>query len=196
VEPDRELVHRLQAGDERAFASLVERYHPAMVRLAMNFVPTRAVAEEVAQEAWLGFVRGIHRFEGRSSLKTWLFRILVNRARTEGRRERRVRPERDDQPALDPSRFGTDGRWADPPAEWVDDVHERLAADETMGQLQSMLDQLPDTQRQVVVMREVEGLTAGEVCQVLDVTDANQRVLLHRGRTRLRTMLEAELGRA
>jgi RNA polymerase sigma-70 factor (ECF subfamily) len=196
VEPDSELVIRLQAGDEQAFTSLVERYHPALVRLAMNFVPSRAVAEEVAQETWLGLVRGIHRFQGRSSLKTWLFRILVNRARTTGQHEARTyRPQPKDVPSVDPYRFGRDGTWSQPPAAWTDDVEDRLAAHEAVEHLRSMLDQLPDTQRQVVLMRDVEGLSAHDVCEVLDITEANQRVLLHRGRSRLRAMLEAEMGK-
>ncbi len=195
VEEDAELVRRLQAGDEEAFVSLVDRFHPAMVALAMNFVPTRAVAEEVAQETWLGLVRGIHRFEGRSSLKTWLFRILVNRARTVGQRERRASPEAVRWPAVDPSRFRADGTWCDPPTAWVDDVDDRLAAHQVVERLPSMLAQLPASQRQVVAMRDVEGLSAGEVCEILDISEANQRVLLHRGRSRLRTMVEAQMGK-
>lgn len=196
METDSELVSRLQAGDEDAFVSLVERYHPAMVRLAMGFVPTRAVAEEVAQEAWLGVVRGIHRFEGRSSLKTWLFRIVVNRARTAGVHERRAyRRERGRHPVVDPSRFGPDGTWSDPPAPWADEVDDRLAAHQAVEHLRSMLDRLPVAQRQVVLMRDVEGLAPREVCDVLAISEANQRVLLHRGRSRLRAMLEDELGK-
>ncbi len=195
VESDSALIARLQGGDEQAFVALVERYHPAMIRLARTFVPSRAVAEEVVQETWLGLVRGIHRFEGRSSLKTWLFRILVNRARSAGQRERRTsRPEWKRQPSVDPSRFGPDGRWTDPPPDWTDEVDDRLAAHETVEHLRSMLDRLPDTQRQVVLMRDVEGLNAGEVCEVLHISEANQRVLLHRGRARLRAMLEAQMG--
>lgn len=192
MDADAELVTRLRAGDEGAFVSLVERFHPAMVALAMSFVPTRAVAEEVVQETWLGLVRGIHRFEGRSSLKTWLFRILVNRARTAGRRERRISPAPGRWSAVDPSRFAPDGAWIEPPAEWADDVDDRLAAHQVVERLRSMLALLPASQRQVVVLRDVEGLSASEVCDVLDITDANQRVLLHRGRSRLRAMLEAE----
>lgn len=196
MEVDADLVRRLQAGDEQAFVSLVESYHAAMVALAMHFVPSRAVAEEVAQDAWLGVVRGIHRFEGRSSLKTWLFRILVNRARTAGRRERQApTPEAGRWPAVDPSRFGPDGTWSDPPADWPDDVDDRLAAREAVDRLRSMLARLPAAQRQVVVLRDVEGLSAAEVCEILDVTDGNQRVLLHRGRSRLRAMLAAEMGK-
>lgn len=194
MEADAELVGRLQAGDEAAFVALVDRYHTPMVSLAMNFVPTRAVAEEVVQDTWLGVVRGIHRFEGRSSLKTWLFRILVNRARTAGQRERRFPgPEPGAWPAVHPSRFGPDGTWRDPPVEWVDEVEERLTAHQTVEGLPVMLSQLPATQRQVVVLRDVEGLSAAEVCQILGITDGSQRVLLHRGRSRLRAMIEAEM---
>ncbi len=195
VESDSALIARLQGGDEQAFVALVERYHPAMIRLARTFVPSRAVAEEVVQETWLGLVHGIHRFEGRSSLKTWLFRILVHRARSAGQRERRTsRPEWNRQPSVDPSRFGPDGRWTDPPPDWTDEVDDRLVAQETVEHLRSMLDRLPDMQRQVVLMRDVEGLDAGEVCEVLHISEANQRVLLHRGRARLRAMLEAQMG--
>lgn len=193
---DAELVRRLQAGDERAFVSLVERYHPALVRLAMTFVPTRAVAEEVVQDTWLGVVRGIHRFEGRSSLKTWLFRILANRARTAGQRERRAAgPAATLSPAVQPSRFAPDGSWSDPPAEWVDEVVDRLVAHEAVEHLRSMFARLPAGQREVVLLRDAEGLSADEVCEVLGISDGNQRVLLHRGRSRLRAMLEAEMGK-
>ncbi len=193
MEEDAELVRRLQAGDEEAFVSIVERFHPAMVALAMNFVPSRAVAEEVVQETWLGLVRGIDRFQGRSSLKTWLFRILVNRARTAGQRERRASPEPGRWPAVHPSRFGADGTWSDPPAAWADDVDDRLAAHQVVERLPSMLAQLPASQRQVVVLRDVEGLSSGEVCEILDISDANERVLLHRARSRLRAMVEAQM---
>ncbi len=194
MEADAELVRRLQAGDEQAFVSVVDRFHPPMVALAMNFVPTRAVAEEVVQETWLGLVRGIDRFEGRSTLKTWLFRILVNRARSAGVRERRASPERGHWPAVDPSRFGSDGTWSDPPGAWADEVNDRLAAEQAVRHLGPMLAELPANQRQVVILRDVEGLSAAEVCEVLDITEANQRVLLHRGRSRLRAMLENEMG--
>src|SRR5205085_7872988 len=122
---DSDLVARLQAGDEQAFVTLVDLYHAPLLRLASTFVPSRAVAEEVVQDTWLGVVRGIHRFEGRSSLKTWLFRIVVNRARTAGVRERRETPtDRPDEPAVPPERFNAAGGWTSPPAAWSGDAEE------------------------------------------------------------------------
>ena len=193
---DADLVARLQAGDEQAFVTLVDLYHAPLLRLASTFVPSRAVAEEVVQDTWLGVVRGIERFEGRSSLKTWLFRIVVNRARTAGVRERRETPT--DRPTSRRSpRSGST-----PPAggrrprrPWTDDAEERIVARETAHKVSRHLNLLPDRQRQVVVMRDFEGLPAAEVCSVLGITEANQRVLLHRGRSRLRNMLERELGK-
>lgn len=197
VDADADLVVRLRAGDEEAFASLVERYHPSLLRLAETMVPSRAIAEEVVQETWLGVLRGIGRFEGRSSLRTWLFHILVNRARTTGVREKRRAPAFTEWiPAVEPSRFGKDGAWLDPPTPWPDDVDDRLAAQVLADRVRARLSQLPDLQRQVVTLRDLEGLSAAEVCELLGITDANQRVLLHRGRSRIRSMLEHELGKA
>jgi len=196
VDDDAELVARLQAGDEEAFVALVERFHAPMLRLAGAYVPNRAVAEEVVQDTWLGVVRGIARFEGRSSLKTWLFRILVNRARTTGVRERReppVDPSR--EPAVLPERFAASGGWARPPAPWADAVDDRIAARQSVPHVVKHLSELPDGQRHVVLMRDVEGLSAREVCDVLGISEGNQRVLLHRGRSRLRGTLEDEMGR-
>ena len=176
--------------------TLVERFHMPLLRLASTFVPSRAVAEEVVQDTWLGVVRGIDRFEGRSSLKTWLFRILVNRARSTGVRERRhtpVDPER--TPAVPPERFGPNGHWIDPPAPWGDDIEERIVARETVERISAHLVELPEAQRQVVVLRDFELLPAAEVCDLLGLSEANQRVLLHRGRSRIRGLLEAELGK-
>jgi len=201
VVDDSDLVARLQAGDEQAFVTLVELYHAPLLRLAATFVPSRAVAEEVVQDTWLGVVRGIERFEGRSSLKTWLFRIVVNRARTAGVRERRETPtDRADslpsaEPAVPPERFNSAGGWSSPPTPWSDDAEDRIVARETARKVSRHLTLLPDRQRQVVVMRDFEGLPAAEVCSVLGISEANQRVLLHRGRSRLRNMLERELGK-
>ena len=196
VDADADLVARLREGDEKAFATLVERYHPSLLRLAETMVPSRAVAEEVVQETWLGVVRGISRFEGRSSLRTWLFHILVNRARSTGVREKRQPPRYAEWvPAVEPSRFGRDGAWIDPPTPWPEDVDDRLAAEVLAERVRARLSELPDLQRQVVTLRDVDGVSAPEVCQVLGITDANQRVLLHRGRSRIRSMLETELGK-
>jgi RNA polymerase sigma-70 factor (ECF subfamily) len=186
---DMQLLQRLRAGDEDAFALLVSRHHGAMVRLAATFVPS-AAAEDVVQDTWLGVVKGIDRFEGRSSLKTWLLRILVNRARTAGVKERRLVPVGSGEPTVDPSRFDERGIWAAPPSSWADDVDDRLAASDLAGQLRAAFDDLPALQRQVVALRDVDGLTSREVCDVLDISEGNQRVLLHRGRSRLRRALE------
>ena len=191
---DAELVTLLRAGDEEAFRFLVDRYHSSLLRLAQTMVPSRAVAEEVVQDTWLGLVRGIHRFEGRSSLRTWLFHVLVNRARSTGVHERR--PTIGAGPAVDPSRFGTDGGWTDPPVPWPDEVDDRLVAAQLAAQIRPRLEELPAMQRQVVTLRDVEGLSADEVCGLLGLTEGNQRVLLHRGRSRLRGMLEHEMGKA
>ena len=196
VDTDAELVARLRARDEAAFAALVERYHPSLLRLAETMVPSRAVAEEVVQETWLGVVRGISRFEGRSSLRTWLFHILVNRARTTGVREnRRASARAEWVPAVEPARFGKDGAWVDPPTPWPDEVDDRLAAEMLAERVRARLSELPALQRQVVTLRDLEGVGSADVCQLLGISDANQRVLLHRGRSRIRGMLETELGK-
>lgn len=194
--PDADLVSRLQSGDGAAFVELVDRYHTPLLRLARTFVANQAVAEEVVQDVWLGVVRGIERFEGRSSLKTWLFRIMVNRARSTGVREHRETPVdlSVSEPAVSPDRFDRRGQWAEPPAAWAEEAEDRLAAKALAGRITGLLERLPEAQRQVVVMRDVEGLASAEVCSVLGISEGNQRVLLHRGRSRLRGMLEAERG--
>jgi RNA polymerase sigma-70 factor, ECF subfamily len=193
---DVELVARLRSGDEDAFREIVSRYHTSLLRLAQTMVPTRAVAEEVVQDTWLGLVRGIHRFEGRSSLRTWLFHVLVNRARSTGARERRPTMGVTAGPTVDPSRFGPKGNWADPPVPWPDEVDDRLVAADLARRIRPRIDELPEMQRQVVTLRDVEGLDATEVCKLLDISEGNQRVLLHRGRARLRGVLEEEMGKA
>lgn len=193
---DAELVARLRSGDEEAFRFLVDRYHSSLLRLAQTMVPSRAVAEEVVQDTWLGLIRGIHRFEGRSSLRTWLFHVLVNRARSTGTHERRPATGVTAGPAVDPSRFRADGAWADPPVPWPEEVDDRLVAAQLAQRIRPRLDELPEMQRQVVMLRDVEGLSAQEVCDMLGLSEGNQRVLLHRGRSRLRGMLELEMGKA
>jgi RNA polymerase sigma-70 factor (ECF subfamily) len=193
MNPDSELLHRLRSGDERAFTVLVERYHEPMLALAASFVPSRAVAEEVVQDTWLAALRGLDAFEGRSSLKTWLFRILVNRARSTGSREQRSIPVADPEPAVDPSRFGGDGGWSDPPEHWIETAERRMEAGKLAGQVRVWIDGLPARQREVVLLRDVEGMSSEDVCAVLALTEGNQRVLLHRGRSRLRQLLENEL---
>jgi RNA polymerase sigma-70 factor, ECF subfamily len=195
-DPDAQLLDRLRSGDERAFMMLVQRYRPSMMRLAVGYVPSQAVAEEVVQEAWLGFLNGISRFEGRSSVRTWLFRILINRARTTGMKERRTTSVGDLTATVDASRFGVAGNWAAPPQPWTDLVEDRLAAQAMAKAIRAAMADLPVRQREVVTLRDVEGLSSEEVCGVLEITEANQRVLLHRGRSRLRQMLESDFGRA
>ena len=196
MDEDTELLQRLRAGEEQAFVILVRRYHDSMLRLASSFVPSRAVAEEVVQDTWMGVLRGIGGFEGRSSFRTWLFRILVNRARTAGERERRSVAIGDAGPAVDQSRFDEAGAWAAPPEQWIDDIDDRLRAGKLADRIRSAIEELPARQREVVTLRDVEGLSSDEVCHVLEITDGNQRVLLHRGRSRVRQVLETDFGRA
>ena len=194
VDSDAELLARVRAGDEAAFVTLVEGYHGSLLRVARGYVPNEAVAEEVVQETWMGVVRGIEGFEGRSSFKTWLFRILVNRARTAGTREPRDLPLTDDQPAVSTSRFTAAGAWAEPLESWEADADDRLVAGAWAESLRTALDELPPRQREIVILRDVEGLASEDVCEVLGVSQGNQRVLLHRGRSRLRSLLETQLG--
>jgi len=206
------LIEAMRAGDEATFAALVDRYQAGMIRLAMAYVNNRAVAEEVAQEAWLGVLRGVHRFEARSSFKTWLFGILMNVARRRARREARSTPfsalgdpaEDPSGPAVVPERFRSSddpqwpGHWAPnmAPNSWGDDPEQRLLARETQGQLRLAIDALPPSQRKVMLLRDVEGWSAEEVCTSLQLTEANQRVLLHRARSKVRQGLEQSLSRA
>jgi RNA polymerase sigma-70 factor, ECF subfamily len=192
MDSDGKLLLRLRSGDESAFVSLVERYHEPMLQLAASFVPSRAVAEEVVQDTWLAMLRGLDGFEGRSSLKTWLFRILVNRARTTGAREQRSVPVADPEPAVDPSRFDASGGWADPPEHWIEAAEGRVEAGKLADRVRAGIGELPARQREVVFLRDVEGMSSQEVCAVLALSDVNQRVLLHRGRNRLRQLFEDE----
>jgi RNA polymerase sigma-70 factor, ECF subfamily len=189
LDDDADLVDRLRAGDESAFVALIERYQQRMLRLAELTVGSRAVAEEVTQDTWLAVVRGVERFEGRSSLKTWLFHILLNRARsTVGRELRAGRPEQQ----ID-ERFDKSGAWVTPPETWADRADDRVVAEHLAERVQALLPQLPDSQRQVVVLRDLEGLSADDVTAILGISDGNQRVLLHRGRAKLRQLLSAEM---
>jgi RNA polymerase sigma-70 factor (ECF subfamily) len=189
---EQELVERLRAGDEDAFAELVRRYHRLMMRVARGYVRSDAVAEEVVQESWLAVLRGIERFEGRSSFKTWLLRIVANRAMTSGARESRSVPV---EPSVSADHFVPEGEpgagaWASPPEPWPED---RLLAEETRSVIERAIAELPPTQAAVVTMRDVEGLSSEEVQEALDITAGNQRVLLHRGRQKVRAALEAYL---
>jgi RNA polymerase sigma-70 factor (ECF subfamily) len=203
IADDSRLVDALRRGDEAAFASLVDRYTAPLRRLALDFVRTPAVADEVVQETWLGVLKGIDRFEGRSSLKTWLFRILVNTAKTRGAREARTVPFSALEPggeeaAVPEHRFRGDddqwaGHWATPPRAVADVPEERLLAAEVRARISSAMETLPDAQRAVVTLRDVAGWDSGEVCEALSVSEGNQRVLLHRGRSKLRAELERYL---
>lgn len=204
---DARLVRSLRDGDEAAFTALVTSYYPAMVRVALMYVPSRAVAEEVIQQTWLGVLQGIQRFEGRSSLKTWIFRILINTARTYGQREGRSVPfsalaamELDaDEPAVDPDHFrpGDDpvapGGWVSAPQSWDELPEQHLLSQETRDRIYAAMATLPPAQRQVILLRDVEGLTADEVCDLLGTSQGNQRVLLHRARAKVRRALERYL---
>jgi len=191
---DAELLERLRAGDEEAFLALVARHQAMLLRLARSFVSSSAIAEEVVQDTWLGVLRGIDGFAGRSSLRTWLLRILVNRARSTGVREDRSVAVGDAGPVVDRSRFDVSGAWMAPPEHWVEDANDRLLAQALAQRIEDVLAELPGRQREVLLLRDVEGLSSQEVCEALDISEGNQRVLLHRGRSRLREALEAELG--
>jgi RNA polymerase sigma-70 factor (ECF subfamily) len=200
------LVAALRAGDEDAFMRLVDMYGPSLLKIALMYVSSRAVAEEVVQETWLGVLNGIDRFEGRSSFKTWLFRILTNIAKTRGVRESRSIPfsshfdaaSAPGEPAVDPERFlgpgqARAGAWSLAPTRW-ETPEESLASGETRDVILAAIDALPGAQREVVTMRDVLGFGSQEVCNALDITDTNQRVLLHRGRSKVRAALEQYLG--
>jgi RNA polymerase sigma-70 factor (ECF subfamily) len=201
---DAAVVAALRRGDEAVFTELVTAYSSTLLRLAQDFVRTRSVAEEVVQETWLAVLNGIDRFEGRSSLKTWLFRILVNKAKTRGVREARtvpfsaLAPEGDDERAVPEERFrGADdqwpGHWASPPRPLDTVPEERLLAREARGRIAEALETLPESQRIVVTLRDVAGWASEEVCDTLGLSEGNQRVLLHRGRAKLRAALERYL---
>jgi len=203
---DAELVQKLRDGDEAAFAALVDELSPALLRLALMHVPSRAVAEDVVQDTWIGVIEGIDRFEGRSSLRTWIIQILLNKARTKGVREKRTLPfsyfkrraeEGRDEPAVDADRFqGRDGVrpgwWARPPVEW-EGAEAKLEQDEVRDRLLEAIADLPPRQREVIVLRDLQGYSAEEARNVLDVSETNQRVLLHRARSKVRAALESYL---
>ena len=187
------LLGRLRSGDERAFEALVNRYDGSLRRVARTFVRTPSAVDDVVQETWLGVLRGLHAFEGRSSLRTWIFSILVNQARTRARRDARSLPfsalETADGPSVDPEAFGADGRWASAPPRLDGDPETGLLSGELRSQLLRTVEALSDEQRAVITLRDLVGCSAPEVCEVLDITDGNQRVLLHRARTRVRNAL-------
>ena len=204
---ERALLTRLRDGDEAAFSELVDRLSPSMLRVARGYVPTQAVAEEVVQETWLGVLNGLDRFEARSSVKTWIFTILMNRAKTRGTRERRTIPfaslaateAGDEFAAVDADRFlppdhdRFPGGWAAPPRRWDEDPELSLQSGETLEIVKNAIAELPEMQRLVITMRDLEGFTARETRNVLDISETNQRVLLHRARAKVRAALEEHL---
>jgi RNA polymerase sigma-70 factor (ECF subfamily) len=202
---DLELLARLRQGDELAFAELVERLYGPMLRLALVHVGNREMAEEVVQDAWVGVLRQLDRFEGRSSLRTWVLRIVGNRAKTRAVRERRTLPfssldglDEPAGPAVEPERFLPPGErwaghWSSPPRSWREVPEDRLLSRETRDEVERAVAVLPPAQQAVIVLRDVEGMTAAETCELLGLTEGNQRVLLHRARSRVRRALERYL---
>jgi RNA polymerase sigma-70 factor (ECF subfamily) len=198
------LIAALRRGDEPAFMELVERYQPAMLRIARMYLADRTAAEEAVQEAWLGVLRGLPNFAGRSSLKTWIFRIVANRAKTRATRGDRSIPFSalndiaGGEPAVDPDRFFPadhewQGGWASPPQSWESLPEGRLLAAETREQIRAAVEALPPQQRTVIALRDIEGWSSQEVRNVLDIGETNQRVLLHRARAKVRSALERYL---
>jgi RNA polymerase sigma-70 factor (ECF subfamily) len=199
----------LRAGDEAAFTRLVEQFHPSLVRLARLFVREETIAEELAQETWLAVLQGLNHFEGRSSLKTWIFTILTNKAKTRAQREKRTLALTDleeelhaaRQPAVDPERFNASGPegdvnhwvWGTRPTSWAGIPEESLLSEEVTDLIRRTIETLPENQRAVITLRDVQELPAAEVCNVLGVSESNQRVLLHRARARVRQALEQYL---
>jgi RNA polymerase sigma-70 factor, ECF subfamily len=204
VSSEAELLEALRAGDEDAFAELVREYHPSLVRVARIYVPTQAAAEEVAAETWLAVLNGLDRFEGRSSLRTWIFRILTNIAKTRAVRDGRTLPfsaledpARVPEAAVDADRFldpehpRWPGHWAARPEPWPEDA---LIASETRDVIAEAIEALPASQRTVITLRDVQGWSSDEVRNALDLSETNQRVLLHRARSKVRAALESYLG--
>ena len=201
---EAELLEALRGGQESAFVALVQEYHGSILRVARVYVSNRATAEEVAQETWLAVLKGLDRFEGRSSLKTWIFRIVANIARTRATRDARSLPfsslgDETGEPAVDPERFAPAGErwaghWKSYPERWDTLPEERLVGDEMRSRVERAIEGLPPTQRQVITLRDVEGCSSEEVCSALEISETNQRVLLHRARSKVRQALEGYLG--
>jgi RNA polymerase sigma-70 factor (ECF subfamily) len=202
---ESQLLSRLRAGDERAFEELVDRFHPMMLAVARTHVKTQAAAEEVAQEAWLGVLKGLDSFEGRSSLKTWIMRILVNNAITRGVRDTRSIPfsslateETEGAPVVDPDRFRAQGgafggHWNGYPGNWNSMPEQALFSRETFERVQLAIQDLPPAQQTVITLRDIEGWESREVCAALEISEGNQRLLLHRARSGVRSALEGHL---
>ena len=209
MSPIDPFLERLRAGDEAAFAELVARHDAPLRRLAFSVLRDQALADEVVQDSWTAVIEGLDAFEGRSTLGTWLYRIVLNRARSRREREARSIPLSalegdDDGPGVDPTRFIANGHWRESPASSAaaplsefaaEDPEQSLLRHELGGALIAALARLPENLRAVVTMRDVDGLASEDVCNALGVSESNQRVLLHRGRSRLRTLVEEELSK-
>ncbi len=192
---DAELLERLLKGDEKAFVEIVQRYHEPLVRVARYYVSTEASAEDCAQDTWIAVLRGVERFEGRSSFKTWLFRILVNRARTTGVKEHRVVPIDPTLPdrTVSASRFNQGGMWLEPPTPFTETIESGMVNEPIVRLVHESIARLPESARAVVTLRDVEGLSTTEVAEMLGLSEANVRVILHRGRARIRSEVETTM---
>jgi RNA polymerase sigma-70 factor (ECF subfamily) len=199
---DQAMVEALRRGEEEAFRSLLERHGPAMLRTARHLLRNHALSEEVVQETWAALLAGLHRFQGRATLKTWLFRVLVKRCLTKRDREGRTVPfsaleasAQEDGPAFDPAAFNDQGHWRSPPRGWEDHTPERSVLNRELHEVVNFaIARLPAGQRSVITLRDIEGWTSEETCRVLSISEVNQRVLLHRARTKVREVLDSYLG--
>jgi RNA polymerase sigma-70 factor (ECF subfamily) len=200
---EQQVVDCLRRGEESAFVSLISRYHTLMVRVAMMYVADQATAEEIVQDTWIGVLEGIDRFEGRSSIKTWIFKILTNKARTRGAQENRGLAflsletiEGTDEPAVDPERFRPaddpqmPDSWANPPIPWAGAPEAHALNQEILRTLRDAIDTLPPRQRSILLLHDIEGWASHEICNVFNLTETNHRVLLHRARSKVRQALE------
>lgn len=199
-EDEKVLLMSLRAGDQDAFAWLLDRFDGPLRRAARRYVSSDAVADEVVGDTWLGVIKGLDRFEGRSTLKTWIYRILMNIARTRGVRESRSVPfaavgGEGDEPSVDPDRFSRDGQWVSMPPDWESQPEDRALAREALDVVRTAIESLPSSQREVINLRDLEGWSSEDVCNALDLSETNQRVLLHRARAKVRRAVEARLGR-
>ncbi|MFN8374886.1 MAG: sigma-70 family RNA polymerase sigma factor [Anaerolineae bacterium] len=202
---DAQVLAALRRGDELAFTELVNKYHASMVRVALMYVSSQVIAEEVVQEAWIGVLKGLSRFEGRSSLKTWIYSILINRAKTHAQREGRyVQLSLDDdgeegEPTVSQDRFNPPdhplyaNHWVTEPDDWNALPERRLLSRETLRRIQDAIEALPPNQKTVITLRDIDQLSSEEVCNILDISETNQRVLLHRARAKVRDALEQYL---
>lgn len=198
-----DLYERLRSGDEAAFNALVGQLHRSLIGVAMRFVSNRATAEEVVQDTWLAVIEGLGGFERRSSLKNWIFAILANKARSRAVRDSRTIAVPDfeqeiagDEPVVEPARFDASGSWIELPGAWDELTPERIVAGKRMlAHVREAIDRLPPAQRSVIILREVENVEAGEVSALLGISEGNQRVLLHRARSRIRQAMERLLGK-